>query len=44
MAASENKAAAPLARYRQKRDFARTPEPGAAPAEPAVKADGELPE
>jgi len=34
MAASENKAPAPLARYRQKRDFARTPEPDQAP--PAV--------
>ena len=32
MAASENKGPAPLARYRQKRDFARTPEPDEAPA------------
>ena len=32
MAASESKAATPLARYRQKRDFARTPEPDQAPA------------
>src|SRR6187200_2120507 len=39
MAASENKAPAPLARYRQKRDFARTPEPDQAPlaAKPATK-------
>ena len=39
MAASENKAAAPLARYRQKRDFARTPEPdeAAAAAKPAKR-------
>ena len=42
MAASENKAAAPLARYRQKRDFARTPEPDQAPAaaQPARKGAG----
>ena len=39
MAASENKAPAPLARYRQKRDFARTPEPDQAPlaAKPVTK-------
>jgi len=42
MAASESKAAAPLARYRQKRDFARTPEPGAAPAD-STRARGTKP-
>src|SRR5688572_9654016 len=31
MAASEKKTPAPLARYRQKRDFARTPEPADTP-------------